>query len=154
MRTSNKSEAFKLARQLDGDGRGDDLPSQFENDANLTRFWDEFRCDALPEPLDAIWLQCVIAMPTASAVRLLQSAAHHAPINGVLDDDTLASVLKVRSAGVEEWLLDCQAGYYIGAAQRDLCGFDLGAGLRRIDRCNQFLVEWIEGHRFAPLHSV
>ena len=56
-------------------------------------------------------------------------AAHHAPINGVLDDDTLASVLKVRSTGVEEWLLDCQAGYYIGAAQRVVDGIADAEGI-------------------------
>ncbi len=148
MRVCNKSEAFKLARQLNDDG---DAPL---DDATLDRYWNDYRIAELPEPLDAIVLQCFVALPATVAVRLMQVAAYHEPVNGVFDDSVVTQVLKMRSAGVEEWLLLAQSGYYIGLAQREMCGFDLGAGLRRIARCSQFLVEWIEAHRFAPLRAL
>ena len=93
----------------------------------------------MPEPLDAIVLQCFAALPADVAIRLMQVAAYHAPVNGILDDDTMATVLRMRSAGVEELLLLAQAGFYIGQSDRGLCGMDLGAGLRRVERCNRFL---------------
>ncbi len=150
MRTSNRSEAFKLARQLDSDSDREAL-----DDAMLERHWNDYRCDELPEPLDAIWLQCVLSVPGDAAVRLMQSAAYITPATGVLDDATMATVLKARSAGVEELLLHEQAGYYIGLAQREMCGMDLASGLRRIERCNQFLADWTTAHRVnVPLRAV
>lgn len=142
MRQSNKAKAFKLARQLD-DGQPLD-------DATLKRHWRDFRCDELPEPLDAIWLQCVLALPSDAAVKLLQSTLYDdAPINGVLDDATMAEVLKRRSTGIEELLLLAQGGYYIGCADRGMCGFDLDAHMRRINLCNEFLIGWVTANRLS-----
>lgn len=109
MRTCNKHEAFALARQLGGD-----LDHEALDDATLEGFWTKFRCEELPEPLDAICLQCVVALPASAAVRLFQSVAYHAPIDGLLDDAVMASILKQRSTGIEELLLLAQSGYYIG----------------------------------------
>ena len=154
MRTSNKSEAFRLARQLNDDGHGGETGTPLD-DTILDRYWRDYRIAELPEPLDAIVLQCFVALPASSAIRLMQSAAYHAPVNGILDDSVIAQVLKLRSAGVEESLLLAQAGYYVGLAQRELCGFDLDAGLRRIERCNEFLVDWITAHRNnVPLRAL
>jgi lysozyme family protein len=150
MRTCNKVESFKLVRALNSDGDREAL-----DDATLDRYWRDYRIAELPEPLDAIVLQCFVALPADAAIRLMQSACYHEPINGVLDDDTMARVQKMRSAGVEELLLHEQAGYYVGTAQRELCGFDLGAGLRRIDRCNEFLADWTTAHRNnVPLRAL
>jgi len=153
MRTCNKVAAFQLVRALNSDGHSGETETPLD-DAILERLWRDYRVGELPEPLDAIVLQCFVALPADAAIRLMQSACYHEAVNGRLDDATMATVLKMRSAGVEELLLHEQAGYYIGLAQRELCGFDLGAGLRRIERCNQFLADWIEAHRLAPLHAV
>jgi hypothetical protein len=154
MRTANKEAAFQLARQLNSDGREGEIETPLD-DATLDRYWRDYRIAELPEPLDAIVLQCFAALPADAAIRLMQSAAYITPATGVLDDATMDQVLKMRSAGVEELLLHEQAGYYIGAAQRELCGFDLGAGLRRIARSNEFLADWTTAHRVSvPLRAV
>jgi lysozyme family protein len=150
MRASNKSEAFQLAQRLNSD-----VDREALDDVTLEGYWARFRIAELPEPLDAIVLQCFVALPADAAIRLMQSAAYITPATGVLDDDTMDQVLKMRSAGVEELLLHEQAGYYVGLAQRELCGMDLGAGLRRIDRCNEFLADWTMAHRVnVPLRAV
>lgn len=151
MRTCNKSEAFRLARVLNDDGHGD-APL---DDATLDRYWRDYRIAELPEPLDAIVLQAFVALPVSSAIRLMQSAAYHAPVSGILDDGTMATVLRMRSAGVEELLLHEQAGFYIGCADREMCGMDLASGLRRVERCNEFLADWTTAHRVnVPLRAL
>lgn len=150
MRTSNKSEAFKLVRALNSDGDREAL-----DDTMLERYWRDYRIAELPEPLDAIVLQCFAALPADAAIRLMQSACYHEPVSGRLDDATMGTVLKIRSAGVEELLLHEQSGFYIGTAQREMCGFDLDAHMRRIEKCNEFLADWFMAHRNnVPLRSV
>lgn len=150
MRVCNKSEAFKLARVLNSDSDRD-APL---DDATLERYWRDYRIGELPEPLDAIVLQCFVALPASSAIRLMQSAAYHAPVSGQLDDATMVQILKMRSAGVEELLLHEQAGYYVGCADRGLCGMDLVAGLRRVERCNEFLADWTAHRVNVPLRAL
>jgi len=146
MRKCDKEAAFKLARALNSDGDRETL-----DDARLEDLWARFRVAELPEPLDAIVLQCFVALPASSAIRLMQSAAYITPATGILDDATMTQVLKMRSAGVEELLLHEQAGYYVGCADRGLCGMDLAAGLRRVERSNEFLADWTTANRLPPL---
>ncbi len=151
MRTSNKSEAFKLVRALSDGGHGD-APL---DDATLEGYWSRFRIGELPEPLDAIVLQCFVALPAMTAVRLMQVCAYHTPVNGQLDDATMAAVDRMRSAGIEELILLAQAGYVIGRADHEMCGLDLGAGLGRVAMCTRFLEDWTMANRISvPLHSV
>lgn len=156
MREANKSEAFKFVRALNSDGDHSGESDAPLDDEMLDRYWRVYRCGELPEPLDAIWLQCVMAVPDAAAVRLLQSAAYITPATGVLDDAMMEAVLKMRSAGVEELLLHEQSGFYVGRdADRALCGIGLQADMRRIERCNEFLADWTTAHRNnVPLRAL
>ncbi len=150
MRESNKSEAFKLVRALNSDGDHEAL-----DDATLEDLWARFRIGELPEPLDAIVLQCFAALPATVAVRLMQVAAYHEPVNGQLDDATMAAVDRMRSVGIEELILLAQAGYVIGRADHEMCGLDLGAGLGRVAMCTRFLEDWAMANRISvPLHAV
>ena len=169
MRTSNKTAALQLIRELEGGYtvdaggptnlgitqtaldaflRANKLPAMsvkgigpaiFEMFYTAT-YWEPYHCDALPEPLDAIWLQCVVNLPPMHAVRLLQLAAYVKPVDGIFGPETLAQVLKMQSAGIEELLLQAQGGYYIGREN----SLDQAGWLNRIAHCEEFLVAWSE----------